>query len=87
MKGDYSQPGLMPGRYLEQILEQIVLPSAYLGPVPSLSLLSTEFSYAKAYSLSCASRNFWSLPAASRIRQNRHRVMIALVCPALQIAE
>ena len=30
MKGDYSQPGLMPGRYLEQI----DLPSAYLGPVP-----------------------------------------------------
>jgi hypothetical protein len=26
MKGDYSQPGLMPGRYLEQI----DLPSAYL---------------------------------------------------------
>jgi hypothetical protein len=26
MKGDYSQPGLMPGRYLEQI----ELPSAYL---------------------------------------------------------
>jgi hypothetical protein len=44
MKGDYSQPGLIPGRYLEQI----DLPSAYLGPVPSLSLLSTELSYAKA---------------------------------------
>ncbi len=44
MKGDYSQPGLMPDRYLEQI----DLPSAYLGPVPSLSLLSTELSYAKA---------------------------------------
>jgi hypothetical protein len=27
MKGDYSQPGLMPGRYY---LEQIDLPSAYL---------------------------------------------------------
>ena len=26
MKGDYSQPGLMPGRYLEEI----DLPSAYL---------------------------------------------------------
>jgi len=26
MKGDYSQPGLMPGRYLEQI----DLPSPYL---------------------------------------------------------
>jgi hypothetical protein len=43
MKGDYSQLGLMPSRYLEQI----DLPSAYLGPVP-LSLLSTELSYAKA---------------------------------------
>jgi len=30
MKGDYSQPGVMPGRYLEQI----DLPSAYLGPGP-----------------------------------------------------
>jgi hypothetical protein len=29
MKGDYSQPGWMPSRYLEQI----DLPSAYLGPV------------------------------------------------------
>jgi hypothetical protein len=28
MKGDYSHPGLMPGRYSEQI----DLPSAYLGP-------------------------------------------------------
>jgi hypothetical protein len=28
MKGDYSQLGLMPGRYLEQI----DLPSAYLWP-------------------------------------------------------
>jgi hypothetical protein len=30
MKGDYSQPGVISGRYLEQI----DLPSAYLGPVP-----------------------------------------------------
>jgi len=35
MKGDYSQPGLMPSRYLEQI----DLPSAYLGPVPSFSFI------------------------------------------------
>jgi len=35
MKGDYSQPGLMPGRYLEQI----DLPSAYLGPVPPVSFI------------------------------------------------
>jgi hypothetical protein len=34
MKGDYSQPDLMPSRYLEQS----DLPSAYLDPVPSLSL-------------------------------------------------
>src|SRR5258708_31651107 len=46
MKGDYSQPGLMPSRYLEQI----DLPSAYLVPVPSLSLSSTELSCAKAHS-------------------------------------
>jgi len=46
MKGDYSQPGLVPGRYLERI----DLPSAYLVPVPSLSLLSTELSSAKAHS-------------------------------------
>jgi hypothetical protein len=46
-KGDHSQPGLMPGRYLEQI----GLPSAYLAPLfPSRSLLSTELSYAKAHS-------------------------------------
>jgi hypothetical protein len=46
MKGDYSQPGLMPGRYLEQI----DLPSAYLGPCfPPLSLLSAELSYAEAH--------------------------------------
>jgi hypothetical protein len=43
MKGDYSQPGLVPDRYLEQI----DLPSAYLVPVPSLSLSSTELSCAK----------------------------------------
>src|SRR5258705_12926275 len=35
MKGDYSQPGLMPGRYLEQI----DLPSAYLGPFPPFSFI------------------------------------------------
>jgi hypothetical protein len=35
MKGDYLQPGLMPGRYLEQI----DLPSAYLGPVPPFSFI------------------------------------------------
>jgi hypothetical protein len=46
MKGDYSQPGLMPGDYLEQI----DLPSAYLGPLfPSPSLLSTELACAKAH--------------------------------------
>jgi hypothetical protein len=35
MKGDYSQPGLMPDRYLEQI----DLFSAYLGPVPPFSFI------------------------------------------------
>jgi hypothetical protein len=48
MKGDYSQPALIPGRYLEQV----DLPSTYLGPVPHLSLSSTELSRAKAYSRS-----------------------------------
>jgi hypothetical protein len=46
LKGDYSQPRLMPSRYLEQM----DLPSAYLVPVPSLSLLSAELSSAKAHS-------------------------------------
>jgi hypothetical protein len=46
-KGDYSQPGLMPGPYLEQI----DLPSAYFAPLfPSLSLLSAESSYSEALS-------------------------------------
>jgi hypothetical protein len=42
MKGDYSQPGLMPGRYLEQI----DLPSAYLVYAVERRLRGTSTTYA-----------------------------------------
>jgi hypothetical protein len=57
MKGDYLQPGLMPGHYLEQI----DLPSAYLGLFP-LSLLSTELSCAEAHSRTAQKESHGGVP-------------------------